>query len=178
MNVNRIGFNPNFGMALIIKRDALPELEKCSKERLEIVKKIGEEHKNDQFVDIVIAESLYNPIIKYKHAGNAYSHLDIDTKEFVPKNEVKLIGKWESDTCSPEHIGEKVTIPIYYNSASEVDGVRSRLKGKYDIERASEIAKELEKHLAKKDAAEKAERAQKALQRELASSLYDEFGEE
>ena len=55
---------------------------------------------------------------------------------------------------------------------------RKRIKESVGFERTSEIAKEMEKYLAKKDGIYVAERNKKDRQAEIAKELFAEFGDE
>ena len=105
MNVNRVGFNPNFGMAMRIKKQAMQELERLPEERLQKVRQVGEEHKDDKFIDIIVPTSIYSPVIVFKKAGNAYTGLYMKELPF-PTKELRLEGVWASETCGPRP-GEK-----------------------------------------------------------------------
>ncbi len=176
MNVNRIGFNPNFGMAMRIKKQAMQELERLPEDRLQEVRQVGEDHKDDKFIDIIVPTSIYSPIIAYKKAGNAYSGLYLEELPF-PTKELRLKGEWASETCGPRP-GEKVTYTIVYDTKEDAAAARKRIKDSVGFSRTSEIAKEMEKYLAKKNGTQVSEQNKKQRQAEIAKELFAEFGDE
>jgi len=170
---------PAFGMALKIKPEAMKSLNKASMEKLQTIKKLGEELANTQHVDLEIGKDL-TPRINYRHCANAYvpPFAVKNPKEDLCPEFLELKTVWDgTDLGINLAKGKPYTCPI--NMGSKEAAVKAYEKvnaAPSTLEKAAELTKIIDNRLIEKASAEKIQRLDDARKADYANALFEKYG--
>lgn len=167
----------SFGMALKIKPEAMNDLTKASMEKLETVKRLGEELANTRHVDLEIGKGL-TPRINY-HCANAYiPPFNVQKPSPVYPEFLEIKTVWDGTDLGGDLVKGK-PYNLYITMGSKEAALEAYEKVKAapsTLEQAAEITKIIDKRLAEKASEEKIKRLDDARKKDYANDLFEKYG--